>query len=1270
MNNNYIIDDNSADTFENLYRLIMSASVKDNDKIEEKRTNSWGFFSETLVKYYDERLEDGEIINLLKFVDEYNSATVKQLYATFYSNVLGLTNNISSTSLLGVIIDKLYAKAKKDNSDSKLTKEQLTDAVILYSIRFIQKHIKNTNTSEVLVINDDGEYVLKTIANQDYKLFDRIPLPETPYGELETWNIVEEGNHFVVKTNSETIYTSSNSLTDTEKTQEEYVTNIFKPDDSSFNKSPLLIAFEQHLIHIFKVDPYDSTKKIDASEKEISLATNRFPFSFIELHNVDISSLIDDTKSDYPYIKHVFTEEETGSERRYKTTASFVIKYKELNPVYREYEYCSCTDLAYSYLVNTADSNDSGEMFKAPTKFFSSISSYQNSCITDNIKNMLNVKYSEDSNYNYNEDPVHIIMNNIHTNAYLALAAPESDIIAYFAGDDEKYSFSYGDSKSEKEEINEFLETYDNVRNFYYNVLSSKAFTNYDDYYKCYEKTIIAIFSIVKTLDYKINNLKDIDKMNMTDINNFLESYGLGIVVKYKDFANQEEYKRQLLRYYNELMKAKGSKEVIDLLSKVFDVGNTDVDVKKHDLVSVVDNYDLTSSAEGIGEISVEYVDSDKSEYEGKITVTFNYFAYEKDMADVSTGTSKTIKKDIYFSKLENNKRSYYSDSGHHLFDIDETASRGDDIYNDLISNILDVVIAPEVGPYVISNMNDVESDKDGNVILSADVAKVLLNNDAKYGFVKLQYTSDDEFGAILNELDNLEDYESFILNDKYWSSEIAPLEDIKKLNINTIPTKYLSLDMTKDIDFTFIKSQYYLSVIRAIYNTFKNSNYDSSQIITPNKVNLEIEIDDLGSYTLSIATIFEMCLLLYNNLCELYRSLDNASRSANTISYGINTGIFGKDPDYFKSDLAGNLLNGDKIKELFIEKVLVLDTDPIFSHIKSDDTQETIKNILNHIRYQQFSDMSQLNISGNMKCKNSGQLVVDTLADVSSLLSLQSPGDLFRYLGYKIKGTRFDSDDKHFNNLSVDNDYFNNLSVDDYIIAIDNMIRFPIKYLNGEFIPEKDSSVNISKELTDWFDSLFNTFYINEKTDGNGYTDKSTDIFDILIPDNGKITIYAEPKDAKDAKYNDSSFGILSQKRELLEYIFGDIYDITYSDNDHILTKKDIFSSMTTANSKELILNVTKKTFNILSSIRTLFRSSEFVNWSFTNMETNSDEFSFLQAAVEIFISYTTNLYTVTFNRSYNSKFESVIPIDQFKFTNITVDLVDNVVVDDEFRI
>ena len=129
-------------------------------------------------------------------------------------------------------------------------------------------------------------------------------------------------------------------------------------------------------------------------------------------------------------------------------------------------------------------------------------------------------------------------------------------------------------------------------------------------------------------------------------------------------------------------------------------------------------------------------------------------------------------------------------------------------------------------------------------------------------------------------------------------------------------------------------------------------------------------------------------------------------------------------------------------------------------------------------------------------------------------------------------------------------------------------------------------------------------------------------------------------------------------------------IYDISYSDNEHILTKKDIFDSMTTANGKELILNVTKKTFNILSSIRTLFRSSEFVNWSFTNMETNSDEFSFLQAAVEIFISYTTNLYTVTFNRSYNSKFESVIPIDQFKFTNITVDLVDNVVVDDEFRI
>ena len=107
-------------------------------------------------------------------------------------------------------------------------------------------------------------------------------------------------------------------------------------------------------------------------------------------------------------------------------------------------------------------------------------------------------------------------------------------------------------------------------------------------------------------------------------------------------------------------------------------------------------------------------------------------------------------------------------------------------------------------------------------------------------------------------------------------------------------------------------------------------------------------------------------------------------------------------------------------------------------------------------------------------------------------------------------------------------------------------------------------------------------------------------------------------------------------------------IFENTYAD------KKSI---------ENIIITVSEKLFKLITQIRSLFSSSAFIKWSFTNIE-----FSFLQAAVEIFISYTVKLYEATLIRSYDSKFESVVPHDQINM-HLSMDLIDYVTIDDGLK-
>ena len=71
-NSNYMVDGSSADTIDNLYKLIMSASVKDTDAIHAVETDLSKFLEETLLMYYDNKTPQEDIVKLLKFVNKFN----------------------------------------------------------------------------------------------------------------------------------------------------------------------------------------------------------------------------------------------------------------------------------------------------------------------------------------------------------------------------------------------------------------------------------------------------------------------------------------------------------------------------------------------------------------------------------------------------------------------------------------------------------------------------------------------------------------------------------------------------------------------------------------------------------------------------------------------------------------------------------------------------------------------------------------------------------------------------------------------------------------------------------------------------------------------------------------------------------------------------------------------------------------------------------------------------------------------------------------------
>jgi hypothetical protein len=249
-------------------------------------------------------------------------------------------------------------------------------------------------------------------------------------------------------------------------------------------------------------------------------------------------------------------------ERGIPNLLSYNILYKEFNPLYREVMLIDAQEFTFARMIQQSeqalreDVNIAYGLYKTYLEEFDSVFLVSSSF----------------TNYKY-----------FYGNVYNARISSESDIIGYYIGDNTEasaFTLNYGSTETDLFEIESFLDIYKTSRDYYYKVLLNKSFIQ-DSEYKLYEKLFIAFLSIERFLTSKIDNVHDLDFYNARDIYNFLESYGLGILNRFDFFLGIKDYKLNIIRNYNELIKKKGSKDVIDVLLKIFDLGNVKIEIKK-----------------------------------------------------------------------------------------------------------------------------------------------------------------------------------------------------------------------------------------------------------------------------------------------------------------------------------------------------------------------------------------------------------------------------------------------------------------------------------------------------------------------------------------------------------------------------------------------------------------------------------------------------------------------------------------------------------------
>ena len=522
---------------------------------------------------------------------------------------------------------------------------------------------------------------------------------------------------------------------------------------------------------------------------------------------------------------------------------------------------------------------------------------------------------------------------------------------------------------------------------------------------------------------------------------------------------------------------------------------------------------------------------------------------------------------------------------------------------------------------------------------LEADIKKFLIYEETDYSngikdsegeikFIEVPYFSDNGSREIFAALTAATPYEDFLLDDPFWNPDEVPASELLDIGIDVSETKYLSLTLSENIYKKYTLSRYMMSTIDYLQDNLVK---DSGALY-----NTKLEAGELfGTVAseISIGSYFEAIKVMYKALLRLYdedMDLDDKHIEPGIGGkfYGINNNIlwngvgsiedvlddvidnYASYADEFKlayraTDSAGagstifNRFNIYKFKDPvdwinYDYRNTDGNLDQYYREYDYTQKTEVIKQIENTLLSTHKTNYGKIDVANEYQ--NSGIYVSETIDNLNLLRIDNTNNDLWMHILGQYWDQQYTLPTSPTYNPSGSNVNYRDL----YYFAIEKIMKFPVDYFDGLLSPYRNPELLHNEKFEKFVNTVFEQVYITD-----------------VDPINVNTAGYEFPSDLR--------LGATNYLTEAVSIINGG-YDYPEGGSDAM---------------QELILAYTEKILILIDGLQSLFSSEAYMQWSLSLKDQEEATLQFVQTAVEVFLSYTTELYYTTYKKKYDSQSE-----------------------------
>lgn len=1191
----YTIPEDSVESFNNIISFLLHSTLKDSHLLDDADNALSKTFKDLLIKYYENELSDDDIYMLLYLVKTYNDE-IDAIFENNDANVIFSINkeNMSNADYFNNIVNKII---QNDKYLINITDGKISDTQSSADIQ--EKTLFKTNKSLISILLDNNEFKSLVEAIVYIYICNKLDaIPEEPKNDVNIDNKP-----------SEEIALFGNEL----NTSEKYYN---KSSDNKFYKVKTGITYKYKKV---------TNKNIDSG---FFIITDKIERRIVFEKSENSSQL-------YVLENSIYKRTDAYLET---TTTSFSLDIKISDPfavlldvdkldIDSFIEYVSVANLGIEKYKDVSKrkekiliSNSASNITYIGEKRGASPEEAYRTRIFDNVCtfNLLNVSVDP------NSDIVTIYNEIFKDNQAVANGARISDPISIsFAVIYKELNPEY--RKAELSDVIDFgiaLKDDDSlfpgsgelITSLSIDLMLKNLVAEYskDDIFK--------MLRTIKTNPYYARKARESDIIQY--VSGTYEDYDYGDAVSTENNKYIENKEIELFMdiyqetrdyYYARLLnKSFVHDDFYNSFEKFF-IAFYAVErfiSAKIDVIHDIDHFDSTDISNFLKSYGLDVLDASATFYNQDL-YKLNIIKEFKNLIK-NKGTSKVTE---YLMKIFNGKNSEIKINKYLLAEISGNSSdaTADDNYNvtDSTKNNFfysyynDSSKTEYDSSYIYDNGIIKIKNNDGEVIkvIGYYYPKKEYNTNKNIKFIEVNYNTDNETKDILKAISNQKDYNTFVEDDPYWDENLLTEEDIKKLNINTVASKYTSFEYSQDTAKAVIKAIYSLELMEYLYEKLKDESNNKVETITKNIVFTFTGTDTLSN--LSFDDVFRVLRLMFKGVIfaktggitnAYLNNFMTINREANLNTFVTNLDKYIKANPTLKTSLKYLSNNNWLAKEVEneIEK---------YTYTGEDSYISILQNV--------FSNMNYSESQKNSKFKTSFNLIDSYLKDVNLLSMLNQDMNIIKFI---INNTKNVTEEDLKNNSTT---LVNNI--------IDPILKFPYEHLAANGNPEFEVEYEAAYLNTDFkifTNILYETFYTDNGNNVIVYDDKITNAADI-------------------AMLADNNFA---------SYIFGNICDYT----DGILSAKNHTADDEAAQIEKII-----SIGNILTNLYS------FLNVNFQIDSTMENTTKFLMAALRMFISYTSDITSVKSVSKYELDGENVIPTDYYSGST-SADYVDSIFYDE----